>query len=528
MKKIMTQTRSYNETWGRMARTSKFIALLVAGLSFATGRAAEQTADWPGSLPDIGDGRFGQAGPLKRNVARSIIDDALQIEPVPADADFKTARLENTRGVELASLYHKAAPGVVLILAGRGFGSGFVINKDGWLLTNHHVARGGSLQDDLMREVMVMFGHFNEQGAMEPLPERYPAEVYKWDRVRDLALLKLKSIPAWAGQSGLPVISVSDKGIDAGDDVAAIGNAGVTLLWSLKPGVVQGVGRRLADQAGDFAFHELRAEQAANLLAAPETSEMQREVEKELEPMRNVMVVQATCPILHGDSGGPLLDLAEGRAVGITSYGNNADAAGDPALAAHFFIHANEIREFLKEVPGAPMQTPPSFWDTPTLRCDIFDLDADGQPDIVRLSQTVSAPNGVKTNLIVGYGWDFAESSDLKAFQQQTTNGMGWNGGAVYVAKAMRLQMYLALDNARWVCAYDLENDGHFGLVRLGLNQSAFCDSELYSEGPGKPYQLRRLPGREPVLLRSERMPEAWRTRYQKVVLEALKAGKKN
>jgi S1-C subfamily serine protease len=519
MESNMRQTQLCHQTGRRIAHTGQLIALLAAGLIISPGRAGEPPGDWAGGLPSLDDARFGEPALLKSGLARSLIDDAMKVEPAPPGAEFRAVRMETTRGVELASLYRKAAPGVVLILVEGGFGSAFVINKEGWLLTNHHVARGGNLREDLSREVTVMFGKFSDQGSMEPLPEKYQAQVYKWDQARDLALLKLKAIPAWAAQTELPVIRVAEKGVSPGDDVAAIGNAGVTLLWSMKPGVVQGVGRRLADLAGDFARRELRAEQAANVLVGAQPSEIEKELERQLQPMRNVLVIQATCPILHGDSGGPLLELAEGRAVGITSYGNQ-EVLG----AAHFFIHASEIRDFLKDVPARPVQALPSFWETAATQCRIVDLDTNGQPETIILSRTVLSPGGLRTNILVGLGWDLAESSDLNPFRRKTPSGTVLDEAAVIRGNAMHLQMYLIDDNSTRVCAYDLDNSGHYGLVRLGLNRSGSCESELYSDGPRQPYQVRKLAAKQPVVLPLDRIPEAWRARYEKVVIGMFKA----
>jgi hypothetical protein len=105
-----------------------------------------------------------------------------------------------------------------------------------------------------------------------------------------------------------------------------------------------------------------------------------------------------------------------------------------------------------------------------------------------------------------------------------TPSGTVLDDAAVFRDKAMHLQMYLIDDNGTQVCAYDLDNSGHFGLVRLGLNRLGFCESELYSDRPGQPYQLRKLAAKQPVVLPPDRIPEAWRARYEKVVIGMFKA----
>lgn len=54
--------------------------------------------------------------------------------------------------------------------------------------------------------------------------------------------------------------------------------------------------------------------------------------------------------------------------------------------------------------------------------------------------------------------------------------------------------------------------------VRLwAKNLSGLCDTELYSDGPGKPYELRKLPRKQSVLLEPSRIPERRRARYKEV-----------
>ena len=77
---------------------------------------------------------------------------------------MSAAQPEVTRGPELTKVYRNSAPSVVLIVVagGGGHGSGFIVSQDGWLVTNHHVAKEAILSDRLTREVTVHFGRLNK------------------------------------------------------------------------------------------------------------------------------------------------------------------------------------------------------------------------------------------------------------------------------------------------------------------------------------------------------------------------------
>src|SRR5438093_7798755 len=143
--------------------TYALIASSAAVLLLAPRSIEAQSAGQAAKLPDLKALRLGQPTLLENGLARSLIYDLRDIEPLPPGVEFKASHLEKERGIELVSLYRKAAPAVLFILLEGGHGSGFLINKDGWLVTNHHVAEHGTLQEDLSREVTVMFGRFNDQ-----------------------------------------------------------------------------------------------------------------------------------------------------------------------------------------------------------------------------------------------------------------------------------------------------------------------------------------------------------------------------
>ncbi len=91
-------------------------------------------------------------------------------------------------------------PAVVTIENPDGFGSGFIISKDGYILTNHHVIKGA-------KEILVKIGS----------DKKISAEVVKINSDFDLALLKIK-------QDNLSCITFENVStLEAGDEVWAIG-----------------------------------------------------------------------------------------------------------------------------------------------------------------------------------------------------------------------------------------------------------------------------------------------------------------
>jgi serine protease Do len=140
---------------------------------------------------------------------------------------------------------------------GRGAGSGFVINTDGYVVTNNHVVEDST-------SVMVKLSDGRE----------LTASVVGRDAKTDLALLKVDA-------KGLPVLGLGDSAaLQVGEPVMAIGNP-FGLEQTVTTGIVSATGRVLgAGPYDDF--------------------------------------VQTDASINPGNSGGPLIN-ARGQVVGINS-----------------------------------------------------------------------------------------------------------------------------------------------------------------------------------------------------------------
>ena len=189
---------------------------------------------------------------------------------VPASAD-----------VESVPSFPRMISGTVTILVDRGIkvekgvgfpdrviGSGFFIDKRGYILTNHHVIE--SEVDPKYKGYSRLFVRLSES----PAGERIPAKVVGYDKAFDLALIKTEITPdyvfgGWSGQTLTP-----------GDRIFAIGSP-AGLEKTITSGIISAMGRRLL-QVGDS--------------------------------------MQVDVPLNPGNSGGPLLD-EKGDVIGIVFAG---------------------------------------------------------------------------------------------------------------------------------------------------------------------------------------------------------------
>jgi S1-C subfamily serine protease len=187
-------------------------------------------------------------------------------EAAPLSASDQSAEsLEQT----LTGLYQQANPSVVYIIVSSGAsGSGFVYSRDGYIVTNHHVAAAGKSY-----EVVFAGG------------DRLRAELVGADADSDLAVLKVDALP-----EGLEPLPLADPGsIQVGQLAAAIGNP-FGEQGSMSLGIVSGVDRSLRSQ---------RASTSGSSYTLPQ-------------------VIQTDAPINPGNSGGPLLNMA-GQVIGVNA-----------------------------------------------------------------------------------------------------------------------------------------------------------------------------------------------------------------
>ena len=179
------------------------------------------------------------------------------------------------RGAKEISVYKKAAPGVVMVFTDDAFGSGVMIDRDGHILTNHHVVAG-------YETVAIIFKPIIEGEEITSNDIRM-ADVLKIDEVSDLALLKVSSFPPHS-----KVLELGNTNeVEVGSDVHSIGHP-TGEAWTYTRGIVSQIRKNYKWMAEDGLQHESN-------------------------------VIQTQTPINPGNSGGPLLS-DKGRVVGINSF----------------------------------------------------------------------------------------------------------------------------------------------------------------------------------------------------------------
>ncbi len=173
-----------------------------------------------------------------------------------------------------------------------GGGSGFIISKDGLILTSRHVV------EDQEADYTIL---------VEPT-KKYPAKVLARDPINDIAILKIE-------EKNLPYLELGDSNkLELGQEVIAIGNALGEFHDTVSAGIVSGLSRYI--QA---------------------TNEMTRQAER----LRGL--IQTDAAINPGNSGGPLVSM-DGKVVGV----NTAMVMGAQNIG--FAIPINYAKKDLEEI----------------------------------------------------------------------------------------------------------------------------------------------------------------------------------
>lgn len=241
------------------------------------------------------------------------VKPAIEAAPkiVESQPGFYTAGGKQMPEKSVRELVNILGEGVVQVRTPSGLGSGFILNEDGFLITNFHVIEGET-------EISVAVYH-QKEGQLEP-------KVYKNVRIialnkfEDMALLKIddKDAPKFKY-----VLLGSADALAVGEHVFAIGSP-----LGLERTVTEGI-------------------------LSTKTREFQGE-----------LYLQTTAQINPGNSGGPLFNMA-GEVVGITNmkitFGEGLGFA-IPVEAVKYFLDHRDAYAYSNDNPSNPYRylAPPS------------------------------------------------------------------------------------------------------------------------------------------------------------------------
>jgi len=227
--------------------------------------------------------------PRERIEDRGAPDEALGTAHAAAPKDesdfYRTADLQSRPVNELVNEYGE---GVISIETPSGLGSGFIINEEGYAVTNNHVIEGET------RISAILYLKTSSGWRRRKIDD---VRIVALNPFVDLALLK---IPPQEDLKLRPLVLGSLNGLDAGDGTFAVGNP-----LGLERSVSQGI-----------------------------LSTLKRNFE-------GLVYLQTDAAINPGNSGGPLFNL-KGEVIGVT----NMKAAQGDNLG--FAIPITYVKDFLR------------------------------------------------------------------------------------------------------------------------------------------------------------------------------------
>ena len=201
-----------------------------------------------------------------------------------------------------AQLAKKVSPAVVTLLAPEWFGSGFIIDRTGLVVTNAHVV-------DTNAKITVRLSDGRQ----------YPVTIVGLDRATDVALVKIEA------DRSFPTVALgNDRSVHVGDWVLAVGSPN-GLAGTVTAGIVSAVRRDGFKGARVFTDY-----------------------------------LQIDAAVNHGNSGGPTFDM-DGRVIGMNALASyvTSNCAGklcERNDGIGFSIPVSTIRMVVEDLKSGPVQ----------------------------------------------------------------------------------------------------------------------------------------------------------------------------
>lgn len=225
----------------------------------------------------------------------------------PSGGGTKAVTAVGGSTLSINEIYTQSGPGVVQITskigsstssngqnkpAGQSLGSGFVMDREGHIITNYHVIDGATT-------ITVRFSN----------DDTLTATLVGSDPSTDVALLKVNA----DADALTPLVLADSRAVEVGDAVVAIGNP-FGLERTVTSGIVSALQRNVEAPNGYSIDH----------------------------------VIQTDASINHGNSGGPLLNT-RGEVIGINSQ-IETGGSGDGNVGIGFAVPSNTVSTVVSQI----------------------------------------------------------------------------------------------------------------------------------------------------------------------------------
>ena len=232
----------------------------------------------------------------------------------------------------------KASPSVVTISvtgsAGSGTGSGVILNKEGYVLTNNHVATLDGAASDVKITVQDNDGNI------------YPASIVGTDPTVDMAVLKIEGTGNFT-----PIEWADSSKLNVGDLTIAMG-APLGLAGTVTTGIVSALNRSIqvaSSAVPDSSGTDSGSGDSSNPFNF-DFGQGQQQTQTQSASI-SIPVIQTDAAINPGNSGGALLD-SKGRLIGINvaiaSAGSSSGQTG--SIGVGFALPSNLAKRVSTEL----------------------------------------------------------------------------------------------------------------------------------------------------------------------------------